>query len=142
MPFENLPDFEPRPSDLIVYHEIGNYNNENANITPAGIIPFGQVVYRAKSLDPEAPWAAVTAGSLVVDNEFALVYGDNYGFRPNFTPKAIKTGLYNAVVIKRGPGMLKEFYIKLAQSTLTATQLTTLKELLAGQGLVVLETVE
>lgn len=142
MPFENLPDFEPRPSDLIVYHEIGNYNNESANITPAGVIPFGQVVFRAKSYDPAAPWAAVTVGSLVDTNEFGVVYGDGYGFKPNFTPKAIKTGFFNGLIIKRGSGMLKEFYLKSAQSTLDATQFTTLKELLAGQGLVVLDTVE
>ena len=142
MPFENLPDFEDRPSDLIVYHEIGNYNNENANITPAGVIPFGQVVFREKSYDPAAPWAAVTAASLVDTNEFGVVYGDHYGFKANFTPKAIAAGFYNGLVVKRGVGMLKEFYIKKAQSTLTEVQLTTLKELLAGQGLVVLETVE
>lgn len=142
MPFENLPDFEVRASDLIVYHEIGNYNNENANITPAGIIPFGQVVFRAKSYDPAAPWAAVTVASLVGTNEFGVVYGNHYGFKSNFTPKAIKTGFFNGLVIKRGPGFLKEFYLKKAQSTLTAPQFENLKELLAGQGLVVLETVE
>lgn len=142
MPFENMPDFEDRPSDLIIYHDIGNYNNENANITPAGVIPFGQVVFRKISYDPVAPWAAVTAASLVDTNEFGVVYGDGYGFKANFTPNAIKAGLFNSLIIKRGTGFLKEFYIKKAQSTLDATQFTTLKELLAGQGLVVLETVE
>ena len=142
MPFQALPDELPRASDLIIYHEIGAYNNENANITPAGVIPFGQVVFRAKSLDPAAPWAAVTVASLVATNEFGVVYGDHYGFKANFTPKAIKAGFFNGLVVKRGPAFLKEFYLKKAQHTFNATQLSTLKELLAGQGLVVLETVE
>ena len=142
MPFQALPDELPRASDLIIYHEIGAYNNENANITPAGVIPFGQVVFREKSLDPAAPWAAATVASLVATNEFGVVYGDHYGFKANFTPKAIKAGFFNGLVVKRGPAFLKEFYLKKAQHTFNATQLTTLKELLAGQGLVVLETVE
>lgn len=142
MPFKALPDELPRASDLIIYHEIGAYNNENANITPAGVIPFGQVVFRAKSLDPAAPWAAVTVAGLVATNEFGVVYGDNYGFAFDFTPNAIKAGFFNGLVVKRGPAFLKEFYLKKAQATLTATQFTTMKELLAGQGLVVLETVE
>ena len=142
MPFQALPDELPRASDLIIYHEIGAYNNENANITPAGVIPFGQVVFRAKSLDPAAPWAAATVASLVATNEFGVVYGDHYGFKANFTPKSIKSGFFNGLVVKRGPAFLKEFYLKKAHHTFNATQLTTLKELLAGQGLVVLETVE
>ena len=141
MPFQALPDELPRASDLIIYHEIGAYNNENANITPAGVIPFGQVVFRAKSLDPAAPWAAATVASLVATNEFGVVYGDHYGFKANFTPKAIKAKLFNAVVIKRGPVMFKEFYLKQVHGTQLGASFDILKQLMADQGMVVLDDV-
>lgn len=129
-------------SDLVVDHHIGNFNNDKANITPAGVIPFGTVVFRAKGLDIEAPWAAVKLDADVADtNEYAVVYGDHYGFKYDFTPKAIKAKFFNAVVIKRGPAMLKEFYIKAVHGTALATKYGVLKQLLADQGVVVLDDV-
>lgn len=131
-----------RPSDLIVDHHRFNFSNDNANITPAGVIPLGTVVFRAKGLDVEAPWTAVTADLDVVDtNEFAIVYGDQYGFKADFTPKAIAAKKYNAVVIKRGPAMVKEFYIKAVHGTALTTKYGVLKQLLADQGVVVLDDV-
>lgn len=129
-------------SDLVVDHHIGNFNNDKANITPAGVIPFGTVVFRAKGLGIEAPWAAVKLDADVADtNEYAVVYGDHYGFKYDFTPKAIKAKFFNAVVIKRGPAMLKEFYIKAVHGTALATKYGVLKQLLADQGVVVLDDV-
>lgn len=129
-------------SDLVVDHYIGNFNNDKANITPAGVIPFGTVVFRAKGLGIDAPWAAVASDDDVADtNEYAVVYGDHYGFKYDFTPKAIKAKFFNAVVIKRGPVMLKEFYIKAVHGTALATKYGVLKQLLADQGVVVLDDV-
>lgn len=129
-------------SDLVVDHYIGNFNNDKANITPDGVIPFGTVVFRAKGLGIEAPWAAVKLDDDVADtNEYAVVYGDHYGFKYDFTPKAIKAKFFNAVVIKRGPVMLKEFYIKAVHGTALATKYGVLKQLLADQGVVVLDDV-
>ena len=129
-------------SDLVVDHYIGNFNNDKANITPAGVIPFGTVVFRAKGLGIEAPWAAVKLDADIADtNEYAVVYGDHYGFKYDFTPKAIKAKFFNAVVIKRGPVMLKEFYIKAVHGTALATKYGVLKQLLADQGVVVLDDV-
>lgn len=129
-------------SDLVVDHYIGNFNNDKANITPAGVIPFGTVVFRAKGLGIDAPWAAVASDDDVADtNEYAVVYGDHYGFKYDFTPKAIKAKFFNAVVIKRGPAMLKEFYIKAVHGTALATKYGVLKQLLADQGVVVLDDV-
>lgn len=129
-------------SDLVVDHYIGNFNNDKANITPAGVIPFGTVVFRKKGLAIEAPWAAVATDDDVAEtNEYAVVYGDHYGFKYDFTPKAIKAKLFNAVVVKRGPVMLKEFYIKAVHGTALATKYGVLKQLLADQGVVVLDDV-
>lgn len=130
---------QKRPSDLIVDQESGNFNYDNANITPAGVIPFGTVVFRAKGLAIEAPWAAVAADAdVAATNEYAVVYGDQYGFKADFTPKAIAAKKFNAVVIKRGPAMLKEFYIKQVHGTALTTKYGILKQLLADQGVVVL----
>lgn len=129
-------------SDLVVDQESGNFNYDNANITPAGVIPFGTVVFRAKGLAIEAPWAAVAAGADVADtNEYAIVYGDQYGFKADFTPKAIAAKKFNAVVIKRGPAMVKEYYIKQVHGTALTTKYGVLKQLLADQGVVVLDDV-
>jgi hypothetical protein len=140
MAFTNVP-YEKRISDVIVdQYPDGGYNFDNANITPAGVIPLGTIVFRAKSQDVAAAWATgLVAADLVTTNEFALVYGDGFSFKADFTPVAIAGGRYNAVVMKRGPATLKEFYIKAAHSGLNAAQLGTLKSLLAAQGIVVLD---
>lgn len=129
-----------RASDLIVDHHRFNFNNDDANITPAGVIPFGTVVFRAKGLGVAEPWAAVATGADVVEtNEYAVVYGDHYGFKTDFTPRAIAAKKYNAVVIKRGPAMVKEFYLKAVHGTALADKFDVLKQLLADQGVVVLD---
>lgn len=142
MAFTNLNAPTPLASDLIVDHFHFNYNNDNANITPAGVIPFGTVVFRAKGLAKAAAWAAVDdAADVVVGNEFGVVYGDQYGFKVGFTPKAIAAKKYNAIVIKRGPALLKEFHLKQVHGTQLGADFDKLKQLLADQGLVVLDDV-
>ena len=141
MAFTNITLLK-RPSDLIIDHYIGNFNNDDANITPSGNIPLGTVVFRAKGLAKAAPWAVVTkAADIAETNEFAFVYGDQYGWKTDFTPKAIVAKLFNAVVIKRGPAMFKEFYLKEVHATQLGASYDVLKQLLADQGLVVLDDV-
>jgi len=133
----------PRASDLIVDHEEFGYNFDDANITPAGNIPFGTVVFRAKGAASDAvAWTVVDdATDVVVANDFAVVYGDHYGFKAGFTPKTIKAKFYNALVIKRGPVLLKEFYLKQVHGTQLGATFDKLKSLMSDQGLVVLDDV-
>ena len=141
MAFQNITLLK-RASDLLIGHTTNAFNFDDANITPAGMIPFGTVVFRAKGLAKAAPWAAVTAtGNVVGTNEFGVVWGDGYGFAADFTPKAIVAKRYNAVVIKRGQAEFKEFYIKAVHATQLGTSFDVLKQLMADQGLVVLDDV-
>lgn len=141
MAFQNIT-FLKRLSDLLIGHYINNYNNDDANITPSGVIPFGSIVFRAKGLSLEAPWAVVTkAADIATTNEFAVVLGDGYGFRADFTPSPIVAKRFNAIVIKRGPVELKEYYIKEVHQTQLGASYGILKQLLADQGLVVLDDV-
>lgn len=141
MAFQNITLLK-RPSDLLIGHYINNFNNDDANITPSGVIPLGTIVFRAKGLAKAAPWAVVTkAADIVGTNEFAVVWGDGYAFAADFTPKAIVAKRYNAVVIKRGPAEFKEFYIKAVHSTQLGASYDVMKQLMADQGLVVLDDV-
>lgn len=129
-------------SDLVIDHKDFHFSNEDINITPAGVLPLGAIVARAKGGTAEAPYAVITAGTDVVDtNEFAVVFGDHHSFRYDFTPKAIAAGKFNAVAIVRGAAF-KEFYIKANYATaLGATDYAKLKQLMAAQGLLILEDV-
>jgi hypothetical protein len=135
--------FAKKASDLLIGHLTLNFSNDNANITPpaaGAALAFGTVVARDKGLGVASPWAAVVAGDLTTDNEFAVVWGNHYAFASDFVPRAIVSGKYNALVIKRD-AQFKEFYIKQAQSALSATNFDILKQLMADQGLLVLDDV-
>ena len=139
MAFQNITLLK-RASDLLVGHTTNAFNFDDANITPAGEIPLGTIVFRAKGLSLEAPWAAVTkAADIVGTNEFAVVWGDGYAFAADFTPRAIKAKFFNAVVIKRGQAELKEYYIKQVHGTQLGASYGIMKQLMADQGLVVLD---
>lgn len=129
-------------SDLVIDHKDFHFSNEDINITPAGVMPLGTIVARAKGGTASAPYKVITAGTDVVDtNEFAVVFGDHHSFAYDFTPKAIKSGQFNAVGIVRGAAF-KEFYIKANYKTLLgATDYPKLLQLMAAQGLLVLEDV-
>lgn len=141
--------FNKRLSDLIVHENdpsVG-YNRRDINITPAPV-QLGQVVFRAISSDLTAPYAVLSAASqLVATNEFAIVIGDEFSFNPEFTPRAIATGQFNAVAIV-GNGnaiQLKEYYVKqVAQeedgAELTDAQFETLRGLLEAAGIQLLKT--
>lgn len=124
-------------SDLVIDHADFHFSNENINITPA-LLPLGTVVARAKGQTVEAPYAVVTAGDVVETNEFAVVWGDHYGFAYDFTPKAIAADKFNGIGIVRDAAF-KEFYLKANYATtLGAVPYAKLKQLLADQGLLIL----
>ena len=87
------------------------------------------------------------ATALVNTNEFAVIYGDHYGYNPEFVPNAVVDGEFNAVgfVGHSGGLQLKEYYIKQvaqdpAGAALTDVQFEVLRELLDQQGITVLVT--
>ena len=142
-----------RLSDLIVtdYDPSTGYTHDDINVTPPAAsapLTLGTVVFRAKSIDPEAPYAVLSASTdVVATNEFAVVFGDHYAFNPSFVPKAIAAGKFNAIAVRRGPITLKEYHLKkitqdVGGAALTNAQFASLKELLKLQGIVVLDTVE
>ena len=142
MPFVANP-LPVRLSDL-VFHEVdpsGRYSRQSINVTPAGELKIGTVVFRAKSvLDPEGAYAVLSNVSQLVDtNEFVVVFGDHYGFNPAFTPNAIVAGEFNSVGFIRGQVQLKDYYLKANNITMTDAQFGTLKTLLARQGVLVEE---
>lgn len=150
MPFETFA-YRNRFSDLVVneYEPSIGYCRESINVTPpaAGApVLLGTVVFRAKGLDPAAAYAPVSAAlDLVATNEFAVVIGDEYSFKESYVPNAIQVGEFNSVAYKRGPVILKEYYIKqIAQAVggaaLTDAEFITLKELLKDQGIIVEKT--
>lgn len=148
MAFTNR-NYAKQMSDLVVNEldpKLG-YARQCINVTaPVSGDPvrFGEVVFRAKDAEPEAPYAVVTgAGDLVLANEFAVVFGDHYGIAEEFVPSDVgedPTG--NAVAFIRGPVQLKEHYIKqVAQdadgAALTDENFLTLKGLLGKQDIIV-----
>lgn len=144
MAFQNITLLK-RLSDLLIGHYVNNFNNEDANITPpaAGApIAFGAVVFRAENSPKDTAWTVISSDADVADgNEFAVVLGDQWAYAQDFVPKAIAAGKYNAVVIKRGPVELKEFYISAVNQPLAGANYAKLLAMLGNQGLVVKEDV-
>lgn len=147
MPFETVA-FRSLFSDLVVneYEPSIGYCRESINVTPPAAsapVKLGTVVYRAKSLNPAAAYTVLDgAGALVSTNEFAVIIGDEYSFKPEYVPNAIQANEFNSVAYKRGPVILKEYYIKAiaqdaAGANLSAAEFITLKEVLKAQGIVV-----
>lgn len=128
-------------SDLVIDHKDFHFSNENINITPA-VLPLGSIVFRAKGGTVSDPYTKLADAAAVVDtNEFAVVFGDHHSFAYDFTPKAIAAGKFNAIGIVRSAAF-KEFYIKENYATvLGAVPYAKLKQLLAAQGLLILNDV-
>ncbi|MNQ73481.1 hypothetical protein D3C85_882120 [compost metagenome] len=145
MAFESVA-YKNRLSDLIVneYEPSVGFCRESINVTPPAAsapVTLGTVVYRVKSLDPAAAWTVLDADTaLVATNEFAVVFGDEYGFKESYIPNTITANEFNSVAIRRGPVVLKEYYLKAitmaAPASLSAAEFITLKELLKLQGIV------
>jgi hypothetical protein len=147
MAFTSIP-FEKLLSDLVIYEGTDpntGFTRKEINVTPpagGAALELGTVVFRAKSADPTAAYAVVAAGAdVALTNEYAIVFGDHYGFKGSFVPAAIAAGKFNAVSFIQGPMKFKEYYLKQIHSALTATQFAALKGVLEKQGLVVETTV-
>lgn len=125
-------------SDLFIDHDKFHYSNENANITPAGVLKLGTIVFRPKNSAPTVAYTIVDDATDVADtNEYAVVYGDHNSFAYDFTPKAIAAGKWNSIVVVRD-AHFKEFYIKENYATLLgAAPYALLKQLMANQSLVI-----
>lgn len=146
MAFESVA-YKARLSDLIVneYEPSVGFCRESINVTPPAAsapVTIGTVVYRVKSLDPAAAWTVLDADTaLVSTNEFAVVFGDEYGHKESYIPNAIVANEFNSVAVRRGPVVLKEYYLKAitqaAPASLSDAEFGTLKELLKLQGIVV-----
>jgi hypothetical protein len=150
MAFESVA-YKARLSDLIVneYEPSVGFCRESINVTPPAAsapVLMGTIGYRAKSLNPAAAYTVLDADTaLVATNEFVVFIGDEYGYKESFVPNAIQTGEYNAVAIKRGPVVLKDYYIKAvaqdaAGAALTDANVATLVELLKLQNIIVEKT--
>lgn len=146
MPFVAKP-LPVRFSDLVVKEidPASAYSRDCINVTPprgaSAPLLIGNVVFRAKSLDPAAAYAVLSDVSQLVDtNEFAVVFGDEYSFNPSFVPKAIAAGKFNAIAFIRGMVQLKDYYVKENNIAMTAAQLATLSTLLKRQGVILVET--
>jgi hypothetical protein len=147
MPFTDIT-LIPRYSDLIVDESVGTlptlYARDDINITPPAAsapVLFGTVVTRVKSNDKTAPYTVVAAaGDISLNNEYAVVLGDNYAFRGTFVPKAIAAGFFNGVAIVRGPIHLKSYFLRKILATLSDANFALLVGTLAKQGIVVVPT--
>lgn len=139
MAFKNLETLK-YASDLVIAHDSFHFSNDNANVTP-GAAPFklGTIVHRPKDSAPTVAWTALAADADVADtNEFAILFGDHYAFNYDFTPKAIVSGKWNSVVVRRSAAF-KEFYVKQNYKTvLSANSYAMLIQLMENQGLLVL----
>lgn len=138
-------------SDLVL-HELDpvvGYSRQDLNVTPPAAnatVKLGTVVFRAKANTntAETAYAVLSADTqLVATNEFAIVYGDHYGYNPEFAPRTIAAGQFNAVgfVGKNGALQLKDALVReFAQdpdgADLTDAQFETLRELLKAQGII------
>lgn len=151
MPFENR-NYVKLMSDLVVNETDPKVAlaREVINVTPptgGATLEFAQVVFRAKNADPRAPYAVLASDAdLSLDNEYAVVFGDEYDLNESFVPKAIDADFSgNAIAFVRGLIALKDYYIKLiAQdangANLTDAQFESLKGLLAKQDMIVEKT--
>lgn len=136
----------PLVSDFIVNEtELPGYARESINVTPpaaGAALKAGTVVFRTKGTNPAGAYAPIAAAAdIALTNEYAIVMGNHYSFNPSFVPNAIQANEFNAVAIKRGPIIMKEYYIKkiatdVAGAALTAAEFETLKEVLKVQGIV------
>lgn len=139
---QNLPFV--RHSDLVKYE--GNWGEKLQrkvillNLSASEVTTLGQVVYRAKGVNPDAVWAKVSAGSqVVVTNEFAVVFGDKFSYNPSFVADVTTPALTPAIAYTNGFGglVLKNTLPETLLTTagLNATQIASLKLLLENQGI-------
>ena len=140
MPFTSFS--QPMISDLVV-NELDpavGYARKVIRVAGSGTLPMGAVVYRAKGTDPSATYAPVSASAqLVATNEFAVVFGDEYGCNGSISIQSSPAATGNAVAFVKGPVILKEYLLKAFAmdeegAAFNATQFNSLKHLLEQQG--------
>ena len=96
---------EPHAADALARETI------TVNITAGATLPFGAIVQRAKGASDAAYDVIASAGDLVVTNEFAVVFSDNYfDFKEEIEVPANEDTLVQAYV--RGPIVLKRWKMK------------------------------
>jgi hypothetical protein len=146
MPFQAMPVREKRLSDLVVFEGFEptvGYNRRDINVTPPAAsapVKLGTIVFRAKSTDEAAPFAVVAAvGDIALTNEYAVVIGDHYGYKPSFVPAAIAAGKFNSIGYTSGPMKIKDYLPKQIHSALNPTQFAALAQALEKQGIVVVD---
>lgn len=130
-------------SDLVVNEQdpsVG-YARKVIRVAGTGTLPLGAVVFRAKGTDPTVPYAPVTAaGNIATTNEYAVVFGDNYGFKEEITLSgATPAANGNAVAFVQGDVILKEYLLKQFLqdedgADLTDAQFASVKHMLEQQG--------
>lgn len=130
-------------SDL-VYHELDpsvGYARKDIVVQHDGDLKIGQVVFRAKAANDLAPYAPITAvGDLVLANEFAVVFGDNYQCKESWTVEDDATTV-NSVGFVSGPIFLKDKLVLENNPTLNAAGQAALRQVLQNQGIVLEKTV-
>jgi hypothetical protein len=138
MPF--TPFTQIMLSDLVVNEQdpsVG-YARRVIRVAGTGSLPIGAVVFRAAGTDPAATFAPVTAAAnIATGNEYAVVFGDKYGYNSVIPLQASPAATGNAVAFVQGDVILKEYLLKqYAMGTvgLTQTQFNSLKHMLEKQG--------
>lgn len=128
-------------SDLVVHERdpsVG-YAREVVFVDVAADTPvvMGMVAYRAKAATDTAYALLSNASQLVATNEFVVLFGDEYGAKPQgFTLLAAET-TDNAVGYVRDNVILKDYPVRQATSGfLNATQFEGLRHLLKEQGVI------
>jgi hypothetical protein len=147
MPLTNVTP-AARMSDLVVHENdpsVG-FSRESINITAAATVPAGKVYWRLLStINPDTVWTVLdNTSQLVTTNEFAVVFGDGYGFNDGFTSAAIgATGTFNAVAFKRDVILKDAPLISAANATTlnTPAKVDNLRELLKRQGIILEKTI-
>lgn len=129
-------------SDLVVHERdpsVG-YAREVVFVDVASDTPvvMGMVAFRAKAATDTAYALLSNASQLVTTNEFVVLFGDEYGAKPQgFTLLAAET-TDNAVGYIRDNVILKDYLMKAATSGfLNAAQFAALVHLLKAQGVIV-----
>lgn len=135
-----------RLSDLILqeYDSGTAYTRDAASVTPpvSGKYKCGTLVFRAKGLDPAAPYALATDADLVATNEFAILIGDQFQYESEIELLPVEAGKPNAVVLARGNAILASWVIEEVgkQNGLVEADFPKAYALLANQGIIVEKT--
>ena len=129
-------------SDL-VYHELDpavGYARKDIVVQAEDPLLIGTVVFRAKAANDLAPYAPITGASdLTAANEFAVVFGDNYGCKETWTVEDDATEV-NSVGFISGPIFLKDKLVIENNQTLNAAGQAALRQVLQNQGIILEKT--